>query len=509
MVAGGYSNNYAYNWTLDENEFIPNSTTNPTLLADGTYCVTVTDEINCTENLCITIDCDTCIYGCTDPLATNYNSLATCDDGSCIFPPSCDLEINSITNSCASCCYFKYDLIVSGLQAPDAYWQLTDLGTGSVIYQSPPFVGPTTFDFYNPILYVDSFLVCTNNELKVEMFADPNNNTEGACLCYTTLHGWLCDSLVVYKTTTNYDPYGNSPPGIGNIPGIYTSLVIPPNIIGSNISGVLEANLSGGVSPFTYSWIGPNSFTASTKEIGELSDGIYCVTVTDANGCVDTMCTTVGCNTPCNLTLSTTDTCILDTASGTYSGSIDLTVTGGTPPYTYSWDNGTLGFPWEDLSGLDTGTYCVTVTDASTPPCIENLCVTIACDTCIYGCTDPLAINYNSTATCDDGSCIYPTCDDPLACNYDECSDPISVCYDATSYYEASACTYAIGWSLGCTYIDAINYDPTATVDDGSCVYDLPSLCGAGTYYDAVTSTCLPDGSGTGGGCPGDLEWIH
>ncbi|HIB76376.1 MAG TPA: hypothetical protein EYO58_01905, partial [Flavobacteriales bacterium] len=71
MVAGGYSNNYAYNWTLDENEFIPNSTTNPTLLADGTYCVTVTDEINCTENLCITIDCDTCIYGCTDPLATN------------------------------------------------------------------------------------------------------------------------------------------------------------------------------------------------------------------------------------------------------------------------------------------------------------------------------------------------------------------------------------------------------------------------------------------------------
>ncbi|HIO59442.1 MAG TPA: hypothetical protein EYN28_04630, partial [Flavobacteriales bacterium] len=105
----------------------------------------------------------------------------------------------------------------------------------------------------------------------------------------------------------------------------------------------------------------------------------------------------------------------------------------------------------------------------------------------VAGCTAATACNYDASANTDDGSCVYPTCDDPLACNYDECSDPISVCYDAISCYEASACTYAIGWSLGCTYIDAINYDPTATVDDGSCVYDLPSLCGAGTYYDAVT----------------------
>jgi hypothetical protein len=124
----------------------------------------------------------------------------------------------------------------------------------------------------------------------------------------------------------------------------------------------------------------------------------------------------------------------------------------------------------------------------------------------VEGCTDANACNYDASANLDDGSCIYPTCNDPLACNYDECSDPISICYDATACYEASACTYAIGWSLGCTYSDAINYDPTATVDDGSCEYDLPSICGSGTYYDAVTSTCLPDGTGTGGGCPGDLD---
>jgi hypothetical protein len=124
----------------------------------------------------------------------------------------------------------------------------------------------------------------------------------------------------------------------------------------------------------------------------------------------------------------------------------------------------------------------------------------------VEGCTDSTACNYNASANTDDGSCIYPTCDDPLACNYDECSDPISVCYDASACYDTSACTYAIGWSHGCIYIDAINYDPTATVDDGSCEYDLPSICGAGTYYDAVTSSCIPDGTGTGDGCPGDLD---
>jgi hypothetical protein len=54
---------------------------------------------------------------------------------------------------------------------------------------------------------------------------------------------------------------------------------------------------------------------------------------------------------------------LLDTASGdlTQDGSIDITVTGGTPPYLYSWSNGS---EVQDLDSLNPGNYTITITDA-------------------------------------------------------------------------------------------------------------------------------------------------
>ena len=56
-------------------------------------------------------------------------------------------------------------------------------------------------------------------------------------------------------------------------------------------------NVSGGQSPYTFSWSGPNGFSASTQDIeGLLEKGDYIVTVTDNNGCSEVQVFTVDGN---------------------------------------------------------------------------------------------------------------------------------------------------------------------------------------------------------------------
>ncbi len=125
--------------------------------------------------------------------------------------------------------------------------------------------------------------------------------------------------------------------------------------------GAVNITVSGG-SNYTFAWTGPNNFTASTEDISNLAaGGQYCVTVTSGNGCTTSTCATVGED----LNISTFS--INKACSGTNNGGVDITIAGGTAPYTYVWRNSSnvVVAMTQDITNVAPGTYNVTVTDAS------------------------------------------------------------------------------------------------------------------------------------------------
>ncbi|MEL6837626.1 MAG: SprB repeat-containing protein, partial [Bacteroidota bacterium] len=130
-------------------------------------------------------------------------------------------------------------------------------------------------------------------------------------------------------------------------------------------TGSISLNVIGGTMPYSYAWTGPNGFVSTDEDLTGLEAGIYTVVVTDANGCEDTASFEIEEPEVLEIDVAGTTTTPAD-CNGSFTGSIDLAVTGGTMPYTYSW-TGPNGFVStdEDLTGLEAGTYTVVVTDAN------------------------------------------------------------------------------------------------------------------------------------------------
>jgi hypothetical protein len=205
--------------------------------------------------------------------------------------------------------------------------------------------------------------------------------------------------------------------------------------------------------------------------------------------------------TPQDLTMEVSGGQILDPSSGTCANPPCATFTsvGGLPPPiispgivegVFEWQTSCDHVSPDTACGTDSSLYqfSVKVYDDFCPsPGLRylTLMVYVIANDSSYassGCNDPTACNYDSNATCDDGSCLTAYgCMDTTACNYDAlatcddgscltaygCMDPFTCNYDPFATCDDGSCTGL----LGCMDSTAVNYFPFASCDDSICQY--------------------------------------
>ena len=139
-------------------------------------------------------------------------------------------------------------------------------------------------------------------------------------------------------------------------PEIFANLTAVHVLCHGDSTGSATVVASGGTPGYTYQWLpyGGTNTTASN-----LIAGWYTCIVTDAVNCTKT--DSIEIEQPDSAFVMTIDSVEHVLCYGYNNANINLSVTGGTPPYSYIWSNGATT---QDIFNLIAGAYSVTITDA-------------------------------------------------------------------------------------------------------------------------------------------------
>ena len=346
----------SYLWTDGASQTTPTATA----LCIGSYTLTVTDSMNCT---------DTASVNLTQPLAIldNYTLInATCmvSDGSITVAPTGGSGAGyvyvwtgsapitgggtSITNLAAgtftlvitdgSGCSFTFNYIISNTNAP------------SLVMSSTPITCFGTCDG-------TATVVASGGAPGYSYNWTPGNPTgDGTAtitsLCSATYTVQVTDGLgcITIDTISVLDPALVSP-----------NPVIVNESCGGSCDGSITLNPSGGTGAYTYAWTdglgAPMPATSSQINLcATLSP--YSVTVTDVNGCDSALVITIISPPTLTATIASTDVNCYNACDGTAK----VTPSGGTPPYSHSWSHGAI-YILDSVINLCPGIYTDTVTD--------------------------------------------------------------------------------------------------------------------------------------------------
>jgi gliding motility-associated-like protein len=312
-------------------------------LTPGTYTVTVTSGVNCTNTAEFTVP--------DNPNTPNLSST--------VVQTTCDLSNGSI------------NLTVSG-------------GISPYTFQWSP-GGEVTEDLNNiPAGSYDVTVTGANGCTSTASINVPNNNppinVNGSVVANTTCNGgngsitinvqppgsytyiWSNGSTNQNQTGLPPGTYDVTVTGSGSCSQT-ASFTVPDNPNTPNLNstvvqttcdlsnGSINLTVSGGVSPYTFQWSPGGQVT---EDLSNIPAGSYDVTVTGANGCTSTASINVPNNNP---TINVNGTVIANTTCNGGNGSITINVTPA-GSYTFVWSNGAMT---QNIGNLTPGTYEVTV----------------------------------------------------------------------------------------------------------------------------------------------------
>ena len=363
------------------------------------------------------------VRGCTDPTQLNYFSAATIEDGSCVavvlgcVAPMAANYDPSATLDDGSC---EYVVQACTNQAAVNYQPLATADDGSCIMPVPGCTAPTATNY------------------------QPDANVyDGSC----TFERRGCTDI----TALNYDPLA------------VVDIDCVARISGCNFAGATNFD------PLATVYAAGSCTFAIRGCMDPSALNFLDVATVEDDSCVF-LPTNIGCGSPSALNF--------DPAAGLHDAQLCRYARAGC-----ATDVSAINY--DPLATDDDGS-CVARVPGCTDPAAANYApLANSIEGCVYivsGCTNQAAVNYQPLATADDGSCIMPVpgCAAPTATNY----QPDANVYDGSCTFERR----------GCTDTTALNYDPKAVVEHGSCVLPLQGCTRAtATNFDSLAT--IEDGS--------------
>ena len=365
------------------------------------------------------------VPGCMDSSACNYNSNATIDDGSCLYNSANTIDsisacddytwINGVnytqstsndsvtlTNSvgCDSVVFLNLEIllspIISGIETNVLCFGESngsiDLNITADSLQSITWTnGQFTEDIDSLLSGIYSVLVSDVNLCSSSssfFISEPNilslSYISSNLLCNQDASGSI--DITVFGGTPNYSyswNNGSTNQDLSNLQaGTYSVNIIDNNncfisdtinitqpdtllsflsstniLCAGDLTGAIQITTNnGGTLPYSYFLNGIYSNNSTFNNLGASN---YFVSVVDDNNCVSS--DSIALTEPLLLTSSISSFSNI-LCNGDSSGLIEISVSGGVLPYSYSWTNGANT---EDITGLPMGDYTVTVTDSN------------------------------------------------------------------------------------------------------------------------------------------------